>query len=142
MISKTNYFSWNKCILFVVVSLVICCIYLLMEKNLFLKLDKQDYTSIESHVSYEFSTNNPEKISYIVDFFNANKFYKTFKRVDTLASPEIIMILVKKDGTTENIEIYGGAWKDELYLLYNDTQYKIKKIDKFYENIEALSRKV
>ncbi len=141
MISKINCLSWNKCILFVVVALIICCTYLAMGKNLFLKLDEQDYTLIESHVSYEFSTNNPEKISYIINFLNANKFYKTFKRVDTLASPEIIMTLVKKDGTTENIEIYGGAWKDGLYLLYNDTQYKIKNLDKFYENIDTLSRK-
>lgn len=49
------------------------------------------------------------------------------------------MILLKKDGTTENMEIYGGAQENELYLLYNDNQYKIKNIDNFYKKIETLS---
>lgn len=34
--------------------------------------------------------------------------------------------------------IYGGAWEEGLYLIYNDTQYEIKNSDKFYENLESV----
>lgn len=136
MINKIICFFGNKNVLFVIALLIICCIGLITYNNFFY-LDEHEYTSIECCIGYNFNTNNSEEIGRIINFLNDSRLYRTFKRVDTLASPEFVLNLKKKDGTQESVEIYSGAWNEGLYLLYNDTQYKITDCDEFLERIEV-----
>ena len=106
------------------------------------KLKEEDYELIESYIDYEFNANNTEDIKLIIDLFNSNKFYKTIKWVDALASPDIAMTFVKKDGSEENIEIYGGAWDSGIYLVFNNVQYRLKDIEKFYGQLENVFEKI
>ena len=118
--------------------LITCCICLIIRNNLTLNFDESIYTSVECCVGYEFVTNELEKVRCIIDFLNDNRFCKNLKSVDTLASPEIVMVLSKKDGTIENIGIYSGAWEEGLYLMYNNAQYEIENPDKFLKGIEEV----
>ncbi len=136
MTFKVKCFWSNKYVLFVIIALTICCTYLIIKKNQPLKLEEQDYVLIEGHFYNDFSTNSSEKISCFINYINTNKFHKIFKQVDTLASPEIVFLLRKKDGTSEKMEVYSGAWEEGLFLQYKDNQYKIKNPNKFCESIE------
>lgn len=136
MTFKVKCFWKNKYVLFVIIALIICCTYLITRKSPSLRLEEREYELIEGQFCNDFSTDSSEKISWFINYINTNKFRKIFKRVDTLASPEIIFSLKKKDGTSEKMEIYSGAWEEGLFLLYKDNQYQIKKPDKFCESIE------
>ena len=140
MFSEIKRFCRNKYVLFIIASVIIIFICVAAKKHLFFELHEQKYISVECCVGYEFSTNDPKKINDIIDFINDGKPFRTLKQIDTLASPEIMMILTEKDGTTEMIEIYSGAFEEGLYLVHNDTRYKIKNSDEFFENTEALFR--
>ena len=140
MFSEIKRFCRNKYVLFIIASVIIIFICVAAKKHLFFELHEQKYISVECCVGYEFSTNDPKKINDIIDFINDGKPFRPLNRVDTLASPEIMMILTEKDGTQKMIEIYSGAFEEGLYLVYNNTQYKIRNSYKFCENAEAFFR--
>ena len=96
-----------------------------------------DYVKIEIK-NPTIITSDKSDIELIVSFLNSVDCKKNIFEDDTLKSPEVMIHLIKADNSYDTITVWGGAYKADTYIHYNNTQYKLNSREDFYKQFDEI----
>lgn len=98
-----------------------------------------------SHVSITapsfdvYNSANEEHIELVVNFINSTEATRALGRAEAQNSPFLWLVLTRNDREEErHIRLHGAAWTPDIYIIYNGVFYKIRDLDKFWENLDQL----